>query len=304
MDNQNLSLILNELKSFEIKKRENIKSSSITMKSEDCFLIEESWFKQLVNIYKNFNNNNISNNNFSFNENEPIFINNFLSLINKEKFQIINKKLIQLIYNEKFSNNNNTVIYYAGNNKMIIEYKDKKDNIALLLLKKIINEQKVNEIFFIITNITDKLSFYEKILNENDIEKNEYYNKYIISKEYINIYKLFIYIYYFEKSLYNRINIFNQNEYYYLINPILINEFKEYYNYLKISQFLELKTLNNINYNYNSIDNFIDNLIQLCVNENILNIKKDESFKDLNNFGINKKNYIIDSKIFELFKKV
>ena len=300
MDKQNLALILNEFKSFENKKIKNIKSSSITMKSEDCFLIEESWFRELVNIYRNFNNT-LSNNNFSFNENEPIFINNFLSLTNGQKFKIINKNLIQLIYNEKFSNNNNTVIFYAGNNKIIIEYKDKKDTIALLLLKRIINDQKINELFFIITNNQDKSSLYEKILNENDIDK--YNNKYIFSREYINICKLFIYFYYFEKSFCGNINIFKKNEYYYLVNPKLINEFKEYYNYPKISQFLEFKTLKDININYNNIDNYIDNIIQLCLIENILNIKKDESFKDLNYFGIMHKGYIIDSKIYELFKK-
>ena len=95
--------------------------------------------------------------------------------------------------------------------------------------------------------------------------------------------KVLIYIYFYEK--YEKIvtdnknkNIFvndNKNNNFYLINPDWLKNLKKFYNYDKIQKNLE--SIGN-NYNYNEIDLFIDNFVNILSKEEIL--AKDAVFPD------------------------
>ena len=160
--------------------------------------------------------------------------------------KLLNRTFFESIYEEEDLKYFKKIKYYSGNNKLIIEYKGNNENKALLL----INPLKEIKAFIISITNEEKKSLFEKILSERNnfqIEKQISYNKNIISfHKYLNILKLFIYFYYYEKSLLeNQTNIFNENDDYYLINPEWINYFKEYYDYENYT-----KTLNTLKLNY------------------------------------------------------
>ena len=111
MDEEDYILIKNEYYDFNEKLSKNIKNNSISMKNKDCYLIEESWSKELTNYFDKYHkdkNNNKFKNNTDFldflPENEPQFINNFSSVIkclkNNKKLIIISRELIESIYEE------------------------------------------------------------------------------------------------------------------------------------------------------------------------------------------------------------
>ena len=143
---------------------------------------------------------------------------------------------------------------------------------------------------FILSTKNDKLNYFTKLLEENNFENDKKLNYGIISfDKYINILKLFIHLYYYEKDLLeNPENIFKEDHDYYLIKPYWINNFKEYYCYSNyVNNFNSLKTDNNSNINYSNINNFINSIIEI---ENDINFGNQELFEKIINI---KKNDIL-----------
>ena len=140
-----------------------------------------------------------------------------------------------------------------------------------------------------------------------------------------NLLSIFIYIYYYEKYLHennNGINLFNNNEKYYLINPEWLIKFKEYYNYRNLSYSLKNnKKFNSLNYN-NLDDIKIDDIInEFYSNKTILNFQNVElspylkeiknancilnnKFKSFNNTLFILEGIIIPYKIMKINKKL
>ena len=132
-------------KEFEIKDKNNI----ISLENNEMYLIEESWFNELSyniennkkNQYSNKNLNSKNNNGIKkriLPEDSPYFIDSIEAAINyllkKNKFKLIIKKLINLLYREIDLTDINIVNYYSGNNNLIIEFINKDEINALLIL--------------------------------------------------------------------------------------------------------------------------------------------------------------------------
>ena len=128
----NINNIYNDIKN---NLHNNIKNNNeIIIQSEDCYLIEEPWINELSN-----NNENKSlKNNISLPNSYPIFINNIENIIyninNSKKLKLVNKKLIDSLFNQNNLNNFGIIHYYGGNNKIILEYKNRNNNKPLLVI--------------------------------------------------------------------------------------------------------------------------------------------------------------------------
>ena len=148
--------------------------------------------------------------------------------------------------------------------------------------------------------------------NEVSIQNN------IQDKRKNDIIKVLIYIYYYEKEIFNvnkGIN-FNNKEKYYLIKSAWIKEFKNYYDYQKISKFLDKFQSNNqislVNLSNNDIlERIITYLNNCCVDllsKQSSNILKNSDIRmlpiQLKQIFIYYSNcYIINSTILEIFEK-
>ena len=323
MNKLSLTMFNNEYLSFIKKLSEDINNNSIYEEPHDCYLIEESWHIKLLDYFKD---NEIQKNKDESNyinllkKNIPEVINDFSSIINcikKEKnFKIINKQLIESLYEKTELLSNNYVKYYSGNKKLIIEFKDNNNsNKAILLLNPF--EENNKKIFIILFKHDDNKKYFEELL----LQKNEFYfeleKKYngdniIPFNVYINLLKLFIDIFNYEKSFSeNKNNIVNKDNYY-IINSNWLNNFKKYFNYNKfIEQNEEI-----IKANLNNYDNYFNTSITDKININfeirksfideIINIEKiNPKIEEFNgNIKYIKKGYFINSHVLELFKNI
>ena len=271
------NLLKYNYKNFRNELTNSIKKLSISMKSEDCYLVEELKDVTLMDAFDNYDNfkNQLNMNNNVINgldkKNVIVFINDFSSIINciknNKKLKLVPKQLIKTLYEENSLKQCNSVKYYTGNNKLIIEYNDNKYNNALLLINPLEENENNKKIFLISLNNKDKYTLFKELLNNNDNLNQELNNNNIISIEkYLNILKLLIYIYYYEKNLLKN----KEEEDCYLINCELIKKYKEYYDY---SQLYE--SLNNIKESLeikdNNFDEYFNNIIE---NKNIINFDK------------------------------
>ena len=124
------SLIISSIKKeYELFKKllENrITQNCLYLYNNECYLINNSWVQELSNNIKSYGNikNSYSLENF-LPKNPPEFLNNIDSAIDylkTDKFKLISKELINLIFDENDLNNINLVNYYSGYNKIIIEF--------------------------------------------------------------------------------------------------------------------------------------------------------------------------------------
>ena len=84
--------------------------------------------------------------------------------------------------------------------------------------------------------------------------------------------KIFINIFYYEENFLNNKN-YNNNEKMCLISPYWMEKFKNYYHYQGLLDLLEKNK--DISINYKNLEDFIDNIINSCLNiDNILDFKK------------------------------
>ena len=297
------------------------------------YLIEENWadnLEQGFNKYKNLKENNELIQDFDYYDllpqEDPDIINDFSSILeeitNDKKILCISKKLFELIYDKNDLKDYHYIKYYSGNNKLIIEYEN--DNKAILLIDPLNQRNLKNNAKIILIEDEKKNKLFKNLLSlssRNDIPDD--YLDYIISidsynNKLKNILKLLIYFYYYEKDLKNnKEDIFNENDnnYYYLINPEWLNEFKDLFNYSEINDSLKLIDRKNKNINYNNLNNYYEDIISQ-INENILNEKKVLFGKifDAENLKLYSKKiyniiylkncYIINSQIMNIIKSI
>ena len=267
--------------SFKKNLEDSIKNDKISLNNTECYLITDIWEKNLTNNFTKIENNikiyqnkiHFYNENFSFMPKDvPEFVNqsNVIFYLNKGyKLKLIDKELMEKIYDKNSLWENNTVNYFSGNNLLIIEfmkvYKEKYDINSLLIINasesininnsliisfKVSKEEKQeiykellsNKYNLQISN-DNKIINYEEVLNLQKLSSfykfiNNFGIKTIIKQD---ILKILFYIYYLEEFLLTNNDlkqIFNYYQTYYLINSNWMKELKEFYDYQKISDFI------------------------------------------------------------------
>ena len=290
MDEQYYISIKNNYFNFREKLIKNINNSSIAKNNEECYLIKESFNNEFISCFNKFDNDKkehlIKEDTDLYNYipgiEDEFFINNFSSIItnltNKIKLNIIDCKFLHNLYEEENLKNYTKINYYAGNNKIIIEYKEKNENKALLLIDPFNINQ--NEVKAFIISIKKENIFQKIISDENNYENEEKNNYAIISfDKYLNILKLFIHLYYYEKDLLkNDETIFKEDEDYYLIKPEWIKIFKEKYSFSNyVNNLNNLKLVKKSKINYSNLNTFINSIIE---ERNNINFDDEELFKD------------------------
>ena len=123
----------------------------------------------------------------------------------------------------------------------------------------------------------------KKIVNNKNIDLNN--DKSIFNEKSI---KIFVYIFYYEEYVSkNKYKSFNDDEKYYLINPVWISEYKNKFNYEEISKSLLNINEKHKNFCYNNLDdnfNYIYNEL-LCTNINFKEKELGRNLPDLNNIN-------------------
>ena len=307
-----------------IRSIHNKDKNLFTQNSEDCYLIEESWNNELLKYFYNSKDNFLP-------KNFPIFINNLNDIIehlkNEKKLKLINKKFIDLLYqNENNLKNIPIIQYYGGNNKLIVEYKNKRANKALLLLEPLNQNSIINRIFILSINNKDKLFLYNDLLSEennSNIESKQKYKKFVISlnnKPFLpkpsqtpndlnqnntnqnnteeifkkDIIKILIYIFYYQKYLKDeKEKVIKENNSYCLMNKEWLHKFLEYYDYKKIYNSLINMSKQNPKINYINLNKFINSYVDNLYKKNLINFEKEtiEDFSDIQKI-FEKKNQI------------
>ena len=227
---------INEFKKFRTTFESRIKKESITYNDNDCYLIDNEWYNELekkIEIYEKnnsqpsnkkaiYNSRNMRKLNVYFPEQSPVFINDINEAIecfkSSNKPQLISTKLMYkynnglLLFNPLDKNNKNNIIF-----SFKIKNKKNDNNIQfyseLLQMKDKLNDTLIDNL------IKNKIICHYKIIKKNEeisYDTREYFNN--NSSE--NILKLFITIFYYEKSLSSNINdIFSNSQSFNLINP-------------------------------------------------------------------------------------
>ena len=332
MDEKSYVSIKKEFYNFKDRLSKNITNTTISLENEECYLIEESWENELIQYFDKYNNIIINNKKIDKNkidflnylpENAPVFINDFSSVFkclkNNKKMKLISKNIIESIYEEDDLKENNIIKYYSGYYKLIIEYKgnnENKDNKALLIINPF-NKNNIKKTAYIISiKDEDKQILYSDLLSEMDFD--EIYKKYqkniINFEKYMNVLKLLINIYYYEKSLLgNKEKIYKENEDVYLINPNWIDKLKNHYDFNNfVKNFNELKVENNNRINYNNLYKYLYSILDY---KNNINFIKKEIFNDFKNINPENNNYkglidfysncyIVNSEIMNLIKSI
>ena len=284
---------------------------------------------------------------------EPKFINEASvarnHLKNNNKIKLISRDIIKLVYPDyNLNNNNNSINCYGGNNRLIIEFEENEsnlnsifliinpiesilqDNNALIISLKVPNnnrEELYGELLFINLNMNEKK--VENLKDSNVIIDNSQIfskNNFSFGKNEIiqynsqnsikNILSIFIYIFYFEKSLsLLEENVFNQNQNYYIINIEWLDKFKKYYDYNKIYNILKTQyDIHNIEINYNNFEGHIFTIQNLYFKNIHLKISGQfEKYVNINEIYPKKKtkqniefyqnNFLIHEKIIEMIYK-
>ena len=261
---------------------------------ENNIVIYENNNSHLSNKKGIYNSRKIGNSKVFFPKEFPIFTNNINEAIDylrsKNKPQLISTKLMNKIFKKDCLKNMTVVKYYSGFNNLIIMFMEKEYNNGLLLFNPLDKNNKNNNIYsFKINNKNndDNIQFYSELLqmknkiNEtlivNLIHKNiiskckiikkveEASNKaeeYFNNKSNENLLKIFISIFYYEKSLSSNINeIFGYPQNFNLTNPDWFIEFKDYYNYEMINDLLNEYENEKKGINYSNIDKYINEIL-------------------------------------------
>ena len=251
------------------------------------YIIDEQ--NNLINNYFYSEQNNINSNDYGPIQHYYNNYRNYRNYINDSK----PKKQNEL---PKNSNANYNIIKYPEN----ISRQNQKHNYINLNNSPIVNIAQ--------TNVNDfKMNLYKEKKENERIEET---NKSIPNPNSdlnIQLLKVLIYIYAYDKGL-SKENIFNNNEKYYLIKQEWFTNFKKFYSYDIFTKKLESL---NLDINYNNIDFQINNImynylmhfqIEYKPFKNLLNIStKYKAFKDIK---ITMPGFIIPSKIMNIIKNL
>ena len=171
MDEEDFKKIVKEYNSFKQKLSEDVKSSSI--KSGECYIIEDYWIEEFENSIKNYHNNKnkIIKDYSDYIPDYITNINYFSTIINylqnDKKFEFVSKKLLYSSYEQDDMKSDIIAKYYSGNNKLIIELKDdkaNKNNNSLLLIDPL-NKNEIQKRAFIILSQKGEINenFYKSL---------------------------------------------------------------------------------------------------------------------------------------------
>ena len=204
MKEKSFNTLKNEYIFFKNRLDENIRNCQISRNlqpSEDCYLIEESYLKQLEESFIDFSSPDTPKNHYKTIDSEtmvplpirePKIINDFKTAINyidnNKKIALISKKIIQLIDFKNKLIENKCVVYYGGNRKLIIEFKDSNEKKSFLLINPL-RKISFNQNIFIIINNQQKLLYIDILSDEDNssIETMTEQNSLIVSYEnYVN----------------------------------------------------------------------------------------------------------------------
>ena len=313
----------------------------------------DKFFKNYINpyytYYIDFNNDSFFQDiKHRFIEN----VSSALSILkNNKRLRLIEKDYLKRFYHINFLRNFKIVNYYCGFNKLIIEFYEKYSSNALLIvnpLESIIEDSMYSFVFAFRTlnnirvdvyNYLLKYDYYDifnkdfiNSLKNNNIFISNEFEKYIknainifpiekngiIQNNYFkfdkdNILKIFIHIFYYEKSLLNpKENVFNEIEDYFLINSDWLRDYKDFYDYNKLYKALEGYSNNNIHINYKNLNGYIPT-ISLNIKKTFLKKRKSgiEMSIDyimikptyIDNIEFYENCFIIDEKIIDMINK-
>ena len=320
MDEEDFKKIVKEYNSFKQKLSEDVKSSSI--KSGECYIIEDYWIEEFENSIKNYHNNKnkIIKDYSDYIPDYITNINYFSTIINylqnDKKFEFVNKKLLYSSYEQDDLESDIIAKYYSGNNKLIIELKDdkaNKNNNSLLLIDPL-NKNEIQKRAFIILSQKGEINenFYKSLIKKDKFnsKSEEIENDIVIFpfEIYSNILKLLAHFYFYEKALRkNDLSVFeeNENEDYYLINYDWVLNFKKNYDYksLHIKKKGEKINYSNLNQKFKYIYSTINALnYNKDLYEKINNIDKIKSTqKSKSNISYA---YIINSQMKKLIELI
>ena len=268
-----------------------------------------------------------------------------------KRLRLVEKDYLRRFYPINFLRYFKTVNYYCGFNKLIIEFYGIYSSNALLIvnpLESIIEDSMYSFVFAFRTLNNNRGEVYNYLLkyDYNDILNKDFINslknnnifisnefeKYIknainifpiekngiIQNNYFkfdkdNILKIFIHIFYYEKSLLNpKENVFNEIEDYFLINSDWLRDYKDFYDYNKLYKALEGYSNNNIHINYKNLNGYIPT-ISLNIKKTFLKKRKSgiEMSIDyimikptyIDNIKFYENCFIIDEKIIDMINK-
>ena len=305
--------------SFQDRLFEEIKNNEFCYNNNnECYLMVDSWSNKLNNIIKEnlYNKRNIDYSFSSFLYNGLEFVDNFwfaIDLIKKKnKFKIINKDLLQLIYSDYYLENLKTINYFCGNNRFIIEFdedrfycsiiivnpllsffqnpfgfiNEKKDRYRIIeLYKKLLfTEKNIDNFMMIDLRNKNEIYDYKQIILNGDILYNKIDDD--INFNFFNLTELKIIYFFCYKNYFSQFDkyFFKSYKKYYLINSEWLFDYKNSSNYNKINNLL----LDYYNKNTNlNVDNFEGHIYTILYyyqkNENFKNNKKNQSLENINN---------------------
>ena len=311
--------IINEFKNLKTTFQNRIKKNSITYYDNDCYLIDNEWYNELeknIEIYENNNNQlsnkkgiyngrNIGNFKIRFPKKSPDFINDINGAIDyfqsNNKPQLISTKLMNKIYKKENLKNMNVVKYYSGFNNLIIMFIEKEYNSGLFLFSPLDNNNKKNIIFSFKTNnkkLDKNTQFFSELLQMKNIINITLVDN-LINRKIINHYqiinkndkiseeilKIFISIFYCEKSLSSNINeIFSNSQNFNLINPEWLINFKDFYHYEILKDLLNKYEIVKKGINYSNLSKNINEILLYLKDK--INVDKIELSDELINYSL------------------
>ena len=141
------NLTAEKLYSFTERLIKEIKNYKFSYNDKNqCYLILDTWLHNILNNIEEYERNyyylyNKTNPDGSFifwPNDDPIFIDNIPLAIDYLKeyqyLEVINRDLLELIYEDKYLRSFKTINYFCGNNRLIIEYEDKFYNSSILII--------------------------------------------------------------------------------------------------------------------------------------------------------------------------
>ena len=292
----------------------NNNKNNISSNDNECYLVDNKWYNELEKNFRDYENlkNKTSKQKVCLPQQFPVFINDIdkaieLSKLNNDP-KLISKNLLYFIYKNENLKSASIVKYIYGFNNLIIMFIGKEYNNGLFLFSPFKKNKTKNIIFSfkfknkkkenysqlysdllkmknslnnnLLDNLkkTKKIEQY-KILNDN--EEIPYGTEEYIENSNENIFKIFISIFYYEKSISSNINeILSKTQKFYLINPDWLIEFKNNYNYEKINELLSNYDKSN-KIDYSNLDQNMNDI--LLYSKNKIKIDKIELSDNLMN---------------------
>ena len=228
----------------------------------------------------------------------------FMNNMNKNNLNIDQKKIFIINYQNYEPKSVLFDIILSTDEESILNMIEQ--GYAIPYLQYISNKQEKNK------NIFVRNYSYDRYINNNVNNNRNKNGELVRNKSNFNKIcspKIFIYIYYYEKSLNEKAeDIFNESRNFYLINHEDLQKFKASYNYKEIYNYLKNKINKNNNINYNNLDQYIDHIYKWIRSNETNNYFKQNvypfKFNDYSLINNNNNQILINNKCFIYDKKI